>query len=157
MHGQQNIKILTSYFSEVFQDYGKHGRSLFSPVINSVTDPIFTKLYVNDFCTESHENRTRHSRLSCIPEGQMDLASTQGIFYCVENSEINLLMLYSGTFAVRHETKHLNTRTLCGKNVILVMLYLLVHAVTTRRISYKPKKRFYTSGNLIQKNCFGPR
>ena len=96
MHGQQNIKTLTPYFTEVSQDCGKNGRSLFSPVSNSVTDPIFTKFYVNDFC----ENRTRHSRLSCIPEGQMDLASTEGILYCVENSEINLLMLYSGTFAI---------------------------------------------------------
>ena len=100
MHGQQNVKTLTPCFNEVFKDYGKHGRSLFPPVSNSVTDPIFTKLYVNDFCTESHENRTRRSSSSCIPEGQMDLASTQGIFYCVENSEINLLMLYSGTYAV---------------------------------------------------------
>jgi len=42
----------------------------------TVTEPIFTKLHVNDFCTEFHENPTRLSRLSYIAEGEMDLAST---------------------------------------------------------------------------------
>jgi hypothetical protein len=42
----------------------------------TVTEPIFTELYVNYFYSEFHENPTWFSRLSYVTEGEMDLAST---------------------------------------------------------------------------------
>ena len=87
----------------------------------TVTEPIFRKLAlawqlnVNYFCTEFHKSPTRLSRLFYVTEGRMDLASTLGRLYLVENAEINLFMLRSGTIAVWHGKTRKYSDTCVGK------------------------------------------
>ena len=52
-------------------------------------------------------------------------------------------MLYSEIIAVCSQihTKHINTRTLCGQNVELLSVKLLVHIVTTGLLNFD--KEFY--------------